>query len=80
MARGALTGLLKSEHFGKMLYLVTVVLVAILIVLKYKLFPTFNRKENVVHRVGRHILETLIPVMMPIIALASVAFWTRGNA
>lgn len=74
-----LTDLLRSEHFRKMFYLITVVLVAILIVLKYKLFPYLNRKENAGERVGRHILDTLIPVLMALIALASVAFWISGN-
>ena len=74
-----LTELLRSAHFRKVFYLTTVVLVAILIVLKYKLFPTFDRKEHAGHRFGRHILDTLIPVLMALIALASVAFWLSGN-
>ncbi|MCO5936387.1 MULTISPECIES: hypothetical protein [Mucilaginibacter] len=74
-----LTDLLKPAHFRKVFYLTAVVLVAILIVLKYKLFPTFDRKEHVGHRIGRHILDTLIPVIMAIIAIASIVFWISGN-
>lgn len=79
MTWATLTDLLKSAHFRKMFYLVTVVLVAILIVLKYKLFPYLDRKENIGLRFLRHVLDTLIPVLMALIALASVAFWISGN-
>lgn len=71
--------LLKSEHFRKMFYLVTIVLVAILIVLKYKLFPYLDRRENMANKIFRHFLDTLIPILMAIIAIASVAFWMSGN-
>ncbi|WP_256539221.1 hypothetical protein [Mucilaginibacter aquariorum] len=74
-----LQDLLRSIHFRKMFYLVTIVLAAILLVLKYKLLPQINRKENLVQRITRRILDTLVTLIFIIMAVASVMFWMSGN-
>jgi hypothetical protein len=76
---GSLIDSTRSVHFRKMFYLVTIVLAAILLVLKYKLLPQINRKENLAQRVLRHILDTLAALIFIIIAAASVIFWMSGN-
>lgn len=69
----------RSVHFRKMFYLVTIVLAGILIVLKYQLLPYMNRKEDLIDRVLRRVLDFLIVLIFMIIALGSVAFWLSGN-
>ena len=69
----------RSVHFRKMFYLVTIVLAGILIVLKYQLLPYINRKENLIQRILRRILDFLIVLIFMIIAIASVTFWISGN-
>jgi glucan phosphoethanolaminetransferase (alkaline phosphatase superfamily) len=69
----------RSVHFRKMFYLVTIVLAGILIVLKYQLLPNINRKENLIQRILRRILDFLIVLIFMIVAVASVTFWISGN-
>lgn len=69
----------RSVHFRKMFYLVTIVLAGILLVLKYQLLPYINRKEDLIDRILRRILDFLIVLIFMIIALGSVTFWLSGN-
>lgn len=69
----------RSVHFRKIFYLVTIVLAGILIVLKYQLLPYINRKEDLIDRILRRVLDFLIVLIFMIIALGSVTFWLSGN-
>jgi cytochrome b subunit of formate dehydrogenase len=69
----------RSVHFRKMFYLVTIVLAGILLVLKYQLLPSINRKESFIDKILRRILDFLIVVIFMLIAVASVTFWISGN-
>nr|WP_067057707.1 hypothetical protein [Mucilaginibacter sp. L294] len=69
----------RSVHFRKMFYLVTIVLAGILLVLKYQLLPYINRKEDLLDRILRRLLDFLIALIFIVIAVASVIFWMSGN-
>jgi RsiW-degrading membrane proteinase PrsW (M82 family) len=75
----ALMDWMRTVHFKKVFYLVTIVLAAILLVLKYKLYPYANRKENLFNRIIRRLLDTLIFLTFTAMAIASIVFWINGN-
>ncbi|MBB3969446.1 hypothetical protein [Mucilaginibacter phyllosphaerae] len=69
----------RSVHFRKVFYLISIVLVAILLVLKYKLLPQINRRENLTQRILRRIFDTLVVLTFCTMAVASIFFWMSGN-
>ncbi|HEK22113.1 MULTISPECIES: hypothetical protein [unclassified Mucilaginibacter] len=71
--------LMQDIHFRKMFFLMVFITAAILIFLKYKLLPYFNRWESPGYRLLRWVLDALILITFAVIAIAAVAFWMSGN-
>lgn len=70
---------LQSIHFRKVSYLVSVILLVVLFVIKYNIIPVINRREAEPKKILRHILDTLIAVIIAAMVISAALFWVSGN-
>jgi uncharacterized membrane protein SirB2 len=70
---------LQSIHFRKVFYLVSIVLIILLFAIKYTLIPIIDRREAQPKKILRHLLDTLIAVLIAGLAIGAVLFWVSGN-
>jgi hypothetical protein len=70
---------LQSIHFRKIFYLVCVLALVLLLGIKYTILPVIDRREAEPKKIIRHVLDTLIAVLIAGMAIGAVVFWISGN-
>jgi uncharacterized membrane protein len=70
---------LQSIHFRKVFYLASIILIILLFIIKYAFLPIIDRRESQPKKVLRHVLDTLIAVLIAGLAIGALLFWISGN-
>jgi hypothetical protein len=70
---------LQSIHFRNVFYLASIILIILLFIIKYAFLPIIDRRESQPKKVLRHVLDTLIAVLIAGLAIGALLFWISGN-
>ena len=70
---------LQSIHFRKIFYLLCLIALILLLIIKYTVIPVIDRREGEPKKILRHILDTLIGLIIAAMALGAILFWISGN-